>query len=531
MKKGLCFVAILVLAAQLSLWGYDTSPSDVQIVPEVIWAAATGGGTWVTEIQITNFAAEPAIIEVWFDYSGGSRGNIILYTGLAQYHSVRFSNILSQLQTLDSSFTYYGRVGALTLEGSPGLIQVQAKTVNGNYGKTFPGLNLVAGNTAAIGRPMIIQGLAQNATYRTSVGVFDEEGSAPTVQFTIVDANNSTVGSTFSKTLPESGFLSFNPFVQAGVPSGTYENCWLLIEMTATSYGTGGLMCFGSIANNYTNDTYALIAKTYDDYPWVYETSPTFCKVVPEVIWAAATGGGTWVTEVEITNFGPLTTGIEIYFESAGAWSGEIQLHPGLEKDHSVRYSNILAAIDALDPDPDFSYYGRVGALMILATDQTNRIQVQAKTVNGNFGKTFPGLTYNIEGTTAAQNRPMIIQDLVKDSTYRTSIGVFNTSSNYNYVARFTIFDANHVQVGSPFEKTITLLAFQSFNPFTQAGITTGNYDNCWLYVEVISGGSDTQALMLYGSLANNYTNDTYALMAKQYGTGSDAPPGPPVRF
>ena len=263
MKKILCVVGFVVLAAQIPLWGFDTSPSSLQIVPEAIWAEATGGGTWVTEIQITNFAAEPATIEVWFSYSGGSRSNIILYTGLAQYHSVRFSNILSQLQTLDSSFTYYGRVGALILDGSPGLIQVQAKTVNGNYGKTFPGLNVVAGNTAAEGRPMIIQDLAQNATYRTSVGIYNPTIGNLTIQFTIVNANNSTVGSTFSKTLLEEGFLSFNPFVQAGVPSGTYENCWLLIEVTVGGGVDQGLMCYGSIANNYTNDTYALMAKQY----------------------------------------------------------------------------------------------------------------------------------------------------------------------------------------------------------------------------------------------------------------------------
>jgi len=57
--------------------------------------------------------------------------------------------------------------------------------------------------------------------------------------------------------------LSFNPFVQAGVPSGTYDNCWLLIEVTVGGYVTGGLMCYGSLANNYTNDTYALMAKQY----------------------------------------------------------------------------------------------------------------------------------------------------------------------------------------------------------------------------------------------------------------------------
>ena len=529
MRKALCVAGLLVLASQVALWGYDTSPSSWQVVPEVIWAAATGGGTWVTEVQITNFGPSETTIWVYFDTSAGHGNSLMLSGTINPLNSVKYTNILATIDALDTSGdVYYGKVGALAVFTEEALIQVQAQTVNGNYGKTFPGLNVVAGNSVDVGRPMIIQGLVRNATYRTSVGIYNPGVGSFTVRFTIYDAAHAVVGASFDRTLSALAFMSFNPFVQAGITTGDYENCWLYVEVIS---GGGGQapMLYGSLANNYTNDTYALIAKTYDDYPFVYETSPTFSKIVPEVIWAAATGGGTWVTEVEITNFGPLTTGIEIYFESAGAWSGEIQLHPGLEKDHSVRYSNILAAIDALDPGA-FEYYGRVGALAILVTDQTNRIQVQAKTVNGNFGKTFPGLTYNIEGTSAAQNRPMLIQDLVKSSTYRTSVGVYNTSSNYSCVAKFTIFDGYHVPVGSSFQKTIGINAFESFNPFTQAGVTTGNYENCWLLIEVLSGGSSTQGLMCYGSLANNYTNDTYALLAKQYGTESTTAPGPPDR-
>jgi hypothetical protein len=264
MKKSLCFVAFLVLAAQLPLWCYDTSPSSPQIIPEAIWAQATGGGTWVTELQITNFAATAADISVYFLCAGEIRGWFLLHSGLVQHHSVRFSNILATIDSLDpdAGFSYYGRVGALYLQASSMAIQAQAKTLNGNYGKTFPGLSNVAGNTAAQGRPMIIQDLVQNATYRTSVGVFNSYEEDLTATFTIIDAANGIVGSPFSKTLSGMGFISFNPFAQAGVPSGTYENCWLHIEVTGGD-PEATLMCYGSIANNLTNDTYALIAKQY----------------------------------------------------------------------------------------------------------------------------------------------------------------------------------------------------------------------------------------------------------------------------
>ena len=265
MKKALYLGAFLVLAAQLPVWGYDTSPSRLQIVPEVIWAPATGGGTWVTEIQITCRGDVTAFISAYFDYADGSRGPITLHAGLLKNHNARFPNILSQLQALDSSFTYYGRVGALTVFSADAMsqIQVQAKTINGNYGKTFPGLNPLVSTTAAVSRPMMIQDLVQNAKYRTFIGAYNEYNTSMTVKFVIEDANANIVGAAFTKTIDPLRFVSFNPFVEAGVPTGTYENCWLFIEVTVGGTGTDGVMCFGSIANNYTNDSYALMARMF----------------------------------------------------------------------------------------------------------------------------------------------------------------------------------------------------------------------------------------------------------------------------
>jgi len=266
MKKGLCVVGVLVLAAGLPLWGYDTSPSTWQVVPEAIWAAATGGGTWVTELQITNLGSTAISIGLFFDTAAGT-GATILIGPIAAANSVKYSNILATMEALDSSGrVYYGNVGALYLYETSltGLIQVQAQTVNGNYGKTFPGLNVVVGNTVALGRPMMIQGLVRNATYRTSVGVYNPQGTTSyTLRFTIRNATNGTVGAYFERTLGPYGFSSFNPFVQAGITTGDYDNCYLYVVATAGDSAELAPMVYGSIANNYTNDTYALIAKQY----------------------------------------------------------------------------------------------------------------------------------------------------------------------------------------------------------------------------------------------------------------------------
>jgi len=265
MKKILCVVGFVVLAAQIPLWGFDTSPSSLQIVPEAIWAEATGGGTWVTELEIISLGDTAADVLVYFDYAGGSAGPFQVTTALAKFRCVTFTNILSVLDALDSSgFVYFGRVGALRVQtaDSNSRIHAQAKTVNGNYGKTFPGVNVIAGNVAAHGYSMMIQGFVRNATYRTSAGIYNPSATYTfTVRLQIFDPNENQVGSTFDRILPPHGFLSFNPFVQAGITSGTYDSCWFFIQVVEEVIPLEGVISYASLANNYTNDTYALLPK------------------------------------------------------------------------------------------------------------------------------------------------------------------------------------------------------------------------------------------------------------------------------
>ncbi len=261
---SLGILAFLVIPS--ALLSYDNSPERRQIIPECIWALATGGGTWITELQITAMESG-TVVSAFFYYETSWRVVSNIWTSPGNYRTVKFSNILSTLQSLDPSFTYYGRVGTLWLftQDDSHRIQAQARTINGNYGKIFPRLRWVDSNTANLGRDMMILNLTQNAMYRTWAGFFNAVSGSHsiTVTFTIVNQNGGTVGTAFSKTFAPWEFMSFNPFVEAGVGSGTYDNCWLYIHPTASgNWGpnTIGLFCFGSSANNYTNDTSAHIA-------------------------------------------------------------------------------------------------------------------------------------------------------------------------------------------------------------------------------------------------------------------------------
>jgi len=255
MKVFVVLVAI-IFALGGSLLAYDNSPANMLIFPEVIWAQAMGGGTWVSELQITHMAAHDGL---WFKFCcGGGQVRIsCIMKSYAQYTSLKFSNILATLQSLDSAFTYYGRVGCLMVSTGGGLIQGAVRTFNGNYSKTFQGLTAMPSNYARDGEPMMIQNLTNNATYRTSVGCFINDVAL--VNFVIYDADGLIVGSPFSKFFDFDDFQSFNPFVEAGVPPGEpHDNCWLRITLNGT-LGLG-LFCYGATANNYTNDPAAHIA-------------------------------------------------------------------------------------------------------------------------------------------------------------------------------------------------------------------------------------------------------------------------------
>ena len=65
----LLVLSLVLLVLPFSMFAYDTSPSTLRIIPEGIWAAASGGGTWTTEVQIyARNTTDPVNLNVWFFY-------------------------------------------------------------------------------------------------------------------------------------------------------------------------------------------------------------------------------------------------------------------------------------------------------------------------------------------------------------------------------------------------------------------------------------------------------------------------------
>ncbi len=502
-----------VFTISLTAPSYFNSPSQQKILPEVIWASATGGGTWVSEVQVTDVTGGSQV-SVYYNTLSGRRGPFLLWnnSGGSALSSIKYANLLQTIDGLDAgTFTYYGTVGAvefITQDGSH-LLQAAVRELNGNYAKTFSALSLHDANTATAGRAMIVANLSSNATYRSTAGFFNPTADEVTVEFALLNSGGEQIGALFNRTLAGHGFQAFDPFSQAGVPypGSSYDNVILQVRPIT---GAGKLMCFGATANNASNDPAAHLAV---QEATGYDNGPGSQQILPEVIWASATGGGTWVSEVQLTD---VTGGsqVSVYYNTLSGRRGPFLLwnNSGGAALSSIKYANLLQTIDGLDAGT-FTYYGTVGSVEFVTQDNSHLLQAAVRELNGNYAKTFSGLNL-VEAETADTTRSMLIQNYTNNAGYRSTSGFFNPTAD-SITVEFTLLNGSDGQIGTQFSKTLAGHGFQAFDPFAEAGVPyPGNsYDNVILWVRPTSG---TGKVMCFGATANNASNDPAAHLAVQ---------------
>ncbi len=236
----------------------------------------------------------------------------------------------------------------------------------------------------------------------------------------------------------------------------------------------------------------------------MYENSPDNLKVIPEAIWAAASGGGTWQTELQIMG---RNTGTEItlWFLYGGANYRQVDLGITLNHGECYKTSNILQTLGTLDTAYD--YYNKIGALFVFSQDNEHRLQVNARTWHSNgYGKSFNGFTREAGQFLDSNMRFGTILNLSNDASTRSNIACFNADI-FSIEVGFYVMNSSGGFIGSFFTKTINGWDFQAFDPFAEAGLS-GNFSNHFLYMEQLSGGGE---LFVIGASANNSTNDPSA--------------------
>jgi hypothetical protein len=478
---------------------FYNSPARRLILTEVNWSATT----WISEVQITDMSGG-STVQVYYNSGVNRRGPFPLWTNSGGFNrSISFANILKTIDSLDvGAFTYLGTNGALEFitQDTSQLIQAAVSTYSGNSSRTFPALADVEANTATAGRNLLIPDISNNTTYRPSVVLFNPSADNVTVDVKIIGNNGAQIGSTISRTL--AGYQMNT--ISAEVRANTYSNANILITVTSE---TGRVLASGQTANNNSNDPAAHLAVQTGAG---YANSPEQRKILTEVNWAAASGGGIWTSEVQLIDMSGGSV-VQVYYNSGTNRRGPFTLWSndgGVNQ--SVHYDNILQTIDGLDAGA-FTYLGTSGALEFITQDSNHLIHVSVRTRNGNYSRTFPALG-DLEANTASVGRNLLIlnisNNISNNATSRALVVLFNPSVN-SVTVDVKIIGSNGRQIGSTINRT---LAGHQMNTISSE-VLANTYSNATILITPIAG---TGRVLASGQTANNPSNDPDTHIAVQ---------------
>jgi len=476
--------------------GYFNSPSNRLYLPEVNWALASTGGTWVSEVQIVDVTGG-SVIQVYYNTGTTRLGPFTLWTNSgAACSSITFANVLQTIDGLDGSATVYDGTGGtleMVTQDSSHIIQAAVRSYNGNYSRTFPALADVETNTAASGRSLVVPNLSNDVNFRPSLVLFNPSASSVTATVQIIGSNGSQVGSTIPKTV-----AGYEMTGVAGLRVDTYSNADVLVTVTG---GSGRLIVSGQSAHNSSTDPAAHIAVQVGSG---YVNSPAERLIFPEVNWAAASTGGTWISEVHISD---MTGGsvVQAYYNYGTSRRGPFTLWTNAGGAGSnTTFANILQTLQGLDSG--FTYNGTGGSLELVTQDGSHLIQAAIRSYNGNVTRTFPALQ-DVDDTTAAAGRDLMIPNISNDTQYRPSVALFNASSD-SVTVEVRIIGSNGSQIGSTISRTLA-----GYEMAGVAGLRNYTYSNAFIRVTV-TGGSGR--VIASGQSANNTSNDPAAHIAVQ---------------
>lgn len=263
LQRALGIVLVLLAAGGfLTAQTYENSPDAVKVIPEAIWAGATGGGTWQTEIQVMSRSSGTQVHGTFY-HSGGVRAVNFSVT-LDQWDTFKHSNILQFMGNIDTGFDYYNKVGALVIyaQDNSHNLQVNSRTWHSSgYGKSFNGMTIVNGQTInSTLKWGSILNLSQDSATRSSMACFNIGSSDIEVTFYIMNSSGYALRS-FTKTFAANEFQAFNPYAEAGLSAETYSNNFVYLSWQS---GSGNLFVIGASAKNATNDPSA-----HTFLPWI----------------------------------------------------------------------------------------------------------------------------------------------------------------------------------------------------------------------------------------------------------------------
>jgi uncharacterized repeat protein (TIGR01451 family) len=460
------------LAGVESLWRSDIRLANLAPAAQkfqLVFNPGTGGG--VTATKTTTITVDSGVTTALDDivrnwYGIGSLGNS--------------SNGLLTVQPLDAA----GR----PLTGISNVSAVSSRTFNANSTGTFGQFIPAVPFSKFIGRSgggaassmLSLQQLAQNASYRTNLGIVEASGRAANVLVSAFDENGGklfdlpvTLQAGEQKLL--NGVLSAN-----GISS--LENGRIEVRVTG---GDGKVTAYASVVDNVSSDP-ILISGTAVDAIGANRF------VVPGI--ADFTGGGSnWRSDMRVFNSGatPQTATLTFYpSDNRAPVTAQVSVAPGeVEQLDDVLHS-VLGVTN-------------LGGALHVTTPSNAPLVVTARTYDqtskGTLGQFIPAVTTN-EAVGLADRSLQILQ-AEESGRYRTNIGVAEVTGKAA-IAEISVHLADS-KVTPVLQ--IPLNAFESRQIPVLSSLGLGNVYNARVSVRVVGGDGRVTA---YGSVIDNATKD-----------------------
>ncbi len=391
-------------------------PDRLYLVPAAARSEGSNGTYWRTDVVLTNRGEDEVSARLAFLYP--ERDNATadeVQVSVPAEGSLALDDVVSQV------LNTYGSGGIRIL--ADGDLTVTSRTytdsADGTYGQFIPAVEV--DDAIQTGYSARLIGLAENAAFRTNLGMVNTSADPVSVEIDLLDSSGAVLA-THDVSLDPYGWTQINRiFHEHGFSD--VSGAQAVVRVT----GSGSVLPYGSVVDNATGDPVyvAPVAEASDS----------------QELWVAAaahlpgTAGSQWRTDLTLANTGTEQATVQVQYLPADTDnSAPDQAQLTVPAGGTVTAGDVIGTL--------FSAQGK-GALRLVTTGAP--IQVVSRTYNqtpdGTYGQFIPAVPAT---TGLGDSDTGLLVQLRDDSGFRTNVGVVNlTGASIQVEATFLAADGS----------------------------------------------------------------------------------------
>ncbi len=360
-------------------------------------------------------------------------------------------------------------------------------TANGSFGQFIPAIPIAKfmgpnGDPTRFPELTLMQ-LAQNAAYRTNIGLVEGAGQPASVELEAFDGSGTSLFKTTvdlqpSEHLQLSGFLAGH--------ADDIANARVAVRSIAPS---GKVFAYASIIDNTTGD------------PFFVPAIDSIRTATAQTVLAGIAKVGSWQSDIRLFNASPASVTATLQFfpqgSSEAAATRDVVIAPGA----------VTAIDDAL---AFFDQTNTSGAIRIVTPIQTALVasaRTYSRHDSGTYGQFIPGAT--VSDAAGIGDRSLELLQLEESSAFRTNVGIAEVTGKPAKI------EVSAMTPGQKAAATITIdLQPNEFRQYNSLLRSLGLTDAYNARVEVRVTGGEGKVIS-YGSVIDNETQDPTYVMAQ----------------